>query len=205
MVGAYSLDERTGPTLEPILHRIDELDDDVLVLYGHTPKPNGVTPETIEAVFARAREDGVDILTFADLAKGTEKRSGIVVSFDDTEIDDWYAMRDIYKRYDAHATFFVTKYPEWTDDGRAKLHTLFAEGHSIEAHSMTHPFICPYVAAYGLDAYITNEVMPSMAVLQADGFTPVAYAFPGGSMGNAIVDDLAPMIPITRGITYLPR
>lgn len=32
-----------------------------------------------------------------------------------------------------------------------------------------------------------------------------AYALQGGAMGNAIVDDLAPLIPITRGITQLPK
>src|SRR5439155_14544213 len=109
-VGAYSLDGLSGATLDPILHRIDTLDDRVLVLYGHTPKPLGVTPATLDAVFERAREDGVEILTFADLARGGPPRAGIVMSFDDTEIDDWYGLRDLFARWDAHATFFVTRY-----------------------------------------------------------------------------------------------
>ncbi len=203
-VGAYGLDKLSPDALDLILHRIDTLDDRVLVLYGHTGTP-GVSPETVEAVFARARDAGVDIVTFADLARGGPRRRGVAVTFDDNEIDDWFGLRDIFARYDAHATFFVTKYPEWTDDGRQKLHVLFDEGHSIEAHGLHHVNVCVYAAEYGLDAYVTDEVLPSIDVLRADGFTPVAFAFPGGMMGNAIVEQLAPLISITRGITQLPQ
>lgn len=203
-VGAYALDELTPKALDLILHRIDTLDDRVLVLYGHTGF-QGVSRETIEAVLARAREDGVDLVTFADLARGGPHRAGVAVTFDDMEIDDWYGMRDLFAQYDARATFFVARYPEWTDDGRQKLKVLFDEGHSIEAHGLHHVNVCAYTAEHGLAAYITDEVLPSIDVLRADGFAPVSFAFPGGIMGNEIVDDLAPMIPITRGITQLPQ
>jgi hypothetical protein len=203
-VGAYPLDGIKPHALDLILHRIDALDDRVLVLYGHEGFTS-TSRETLEAVFDRAREDGVDILTFADLAAGGPRRSGIAVTFDDMEIDAWYGMRDLFANYDARATFFVARYPEWTDDGRQKLHTLFDEGHSIEAHGLHHVDICAYTAEHGLDAYITDEVLPSIGLLRADGFTPVSYAFPGGAMGHEIVEDLAPMIPITRGITQLPQ
>jgi hypothetical protein len=203
-VGAYSLDDGSPENLDPILRRIDFLDDEVLVLYGHTGA-NGVTPETIEAVLARARDAGVDSVTFADLAAGGPARAGVAITFDDRDIDNWFAMRDLFARYDAHATFFVTQYDDWTDEGRDKLHLLFDEGHSIEAHGLHHYFICSYVEMYGLDSYVKDEVLPSIELLKADGFTPAAYAFPGGSMGNEVVDRVAPYIPISRGITQLPR
>jgi peptidoglycan/xylan/chitin deacetylase (PgdA/CDA1 family) len=203
-VGAYGMDHLRPDELDLVLHRIDELDDRVLVLYGHTGE-QGVSPATLEAVFARARGAGVDLVTFGDLARGGAKRPGVAVTFDDMDIDAWYGLRDIFARYDARATFFVTRYPEWSDDGRQKLHVLFDEGHAIEAHGLHHVNVCVYSAMHGLDAYIADEVMPSVEILKADGFTPVAFAFPGGMMGNAIVDALAPTIPITRGITQLPE
>jgi peptidoglycan/xylan/chitin deacetylase (PgdA/CDA1 family) len=206
MVGAYGLDKLSPKALDLILHRIDALDDRALVLYGHMT-PEGVTPETIATVLARARNAGVDILTFADLARGGSRRAGVVVTFDDEDIDAWFGLRDILARYDARATFFVTRYFEWTDAGRQELHTLYDEGNDIEAHGVNHVNVCAYTASTGngLDGYIADEVMPSIQVLQADGFAPVAFAFPGGSMGNAIVDDLAPLVPLTRGITQLPE
>src|SRR5262245_5935878 len=87
-VGAYALDELSPDATERILHRIDALDHEVLVLYGHAAA-HGVVPATIEAILARAREAGVDTVTFADLVRGEPKHPGIAVTFDDTEIDAW--------------------------------------------------------------------------------------------------------------------
>jgi hypothetical protein len=201
-VGAYGLDDLSPEATNLVLHRIDALDHEVLVLYGHA---GGVAPETIDAVFARAREAGVDIVTFADLARGGAKRPGIAVSFDDLDIDTWYSYRDIFARHDARATFFVTRYHEWTDEGRQKLHVLYDEGNDVEAHGVNHVNVCVYTKAYSLDAYVSDEVLPSLDILRADGFAPVAFAFPGGFMGNEIVEMLAAEIPITRGITQLPE
>jgi peptidoglycan/xylan/chitin deacetylase (PgdA/CDA1 family) len=129
------------------------------------------------------------------------------MSFDDTEVDAWYGFRDVFARYDARATFFVTEYAQFTDDGRQKLHALYDEGNDIEAHGVHHVNVCDYTATTGngIEGYITDEVMPSIQVLKDDGFAPVAFAFPGGTMGNAIVDALAPLVPLTRGITQLPE
>jgi hypothetical protein len=203
-VGAYSLDHLSPEVLELILHRIDALDNEVLVLYGHATI-QGVSAATLDAVFGRARDAGIDTLTFADLTNGGPKRTGIAVTFDDMEIDNWFGFRDVFARHDARATFFVTRYHEWTDEGRQKLHVLFDEGHDVEAHGVNHLNICVYVELYGIDAYIADEVMPSIEILRADGFTPVAFAFAGGMMGTAIVDLLEPQIAITRGITQLPQ
>lgn len=201
-VGAYGLDELSPHAIDLVLHRIDALDHEVLVLYGH---PGGVAPATIDAVFGRAREAGVDIVTFADLARGGPRRPGVAVTFDDMDIDTWFGYRDIFARHDARATFFVTRYHEWSDEDRQKLHVLFDEGNDVEAHGVNHVNVCVYAEAYNLEAYVTDEVLPSVEILKDDGFAPVAFAFPGGIMGNEIVDMLAPEIPLTRGITQLPQ
>jgi hypothetical protein len=202
-VGAYGLDELSPDALELVLRRIDSLDNEVLVLYGHTGE-QGVSAPTVDAVFARARDAGVDIVTFADLARGGPTRAGVAMTFDDMDIDAWFAFRDVFARYDARATFFVTRYHEWTDEGREKLHVLFDEGHSIEAHGVNHVNVCAYTEKFGLDAYVVDEVLPSVEILRTDGFAPVAFAFPGGIMGNTVVDVLEPHIALTRGITQLP-
>lgn len=201
-VGGYGLDGLSPEAFDLVLHRIDALDHEVLVLYGHA---GGVAPSTIDAVFARARDAGVGIVTFADLVRGGSKRPGVAVTFDDMDIDAWYGYRDIFARHDAHATFFVTRYHEWSDEDRQKLHVLYDEGHDVEAHGVHHVNVCLYTKEHSLDAYVTDEVLPSLEILKQDGFAPVAFAFPGGIMGNQIVDMLATEVPLTRGITQLPQ
>jgi hypothetical protein len=57
-------------------------------------------------------------LTFAALAADLEAgntRSGICLSFDDADVDDWFLLRPLLARHSAHVSFMVTRYFEFTD------------------------------------------------------------------------------------------
>lgn len=205
-VGSYDLDHLDATTMQPILDRLQlaAADDSVVLLYGHIPGEM-TSFATIDTVLARARELGLETFTFADLAAGGPPRAGICLSFDDTEVDAWYAMRDLLARYDAHVSFFVTLYATWNDAEKAELHQLYADGDSIEAHSVNHLNGPAYVASHGMAAYLADEVEPSITILRDDGFTPVAFSFPYGAHTPAMEHALVPVIPIARGITERPR
>jgi peptidoglycan/xylan/chitin deacetylase (PgdA/CDA1 family) len=111
-------------------------------------------------VLAQAKDEGVPMLTFRDLAAGGDPRTGLCLSFDDTSITEWFGMRDLLARYDAHVTFFVTRYASTTPAERQMLHTLYDDGHSVEAHGVNHEHGIAYVTEHGLDAYLTGEVLP---------------------------------------------
>ena len=204
-VGAYSLDH-LAPDDAALLNAVDAATggDAVVMFYGHDP-PINTSYETIEAVLARAAAHHLGVFTFADLAAGGSPRPGICLSFDDTEVDAWFALRDVLARHAAHVTFFVTEYAQFSNDGRAELHQLYAEGNSIEAHGVNHAYANAYIPAYGLQAYIDNEIQPSIDILRADGFTPVAYAHPGGAHTRELDDALAERIAITRSISGRPK
>jgi hypothetical protein len=205
-VGSISLDHLDATSVQPVLDRFDIARDDgtVVMLYAHVPGKT-VSMATIEAALAHAREMGLASYTFRDLARRGPSGAGFCLSFDDEAIDAWYGMRDLLARYGAHVSFFVTRYPEWTADGRAKLHQLELDGHSIEAHGLHHRNARDYVAAHGMDAWIADEVQPSIDVLRADGFDPVAFAFPFGAHTAEMEDALVPKIPISRVISETPR
>jgi peptidoglycan/xylan/chitin deacetylase (PgdA/CDA1 family) len=204
IVGAYSID-KLAPDDPGLLRAIDFARDAHVVgmFYGHFP---GVMAsyETIEAVLARADADGLPTFTFADLATQPHE-TGICLSFDDTEVDAWSSLRDMLAAHGAHVTFFVTEYDTFTDDGRAELHQLLADGNSIEAHGVTHANAVDYVAAHGIDAYIADEVEPSFEILRQDGFSPVAFAYPYGAHDEAIDDALAARYALIRTISGHPR
>jgi hypothetical protein len=204
-IGAYEVDH-----LDPTdVHLRDAIDTGqpgnwVVMLYGHIPGVN-VSFDTLEAVLVEAQRQHLPTFTFADLVAGTADRPGICLSFDDTEVDTWFALRDLLAKYDAHVTFFVTRYFQFTDDQRAKLHQLYADGNSIEAHGVNHVDSVAYVAANGLQALVDDEVQPSIDILRADGFTPVAYAHPGGGHTRAIDDAILERISLIRSISGAPK
>jgi peptidoglycan/xylan/chitin deacetylase (PgdA/CDA1 family) len=148
-------------------------------LYTHTP---GVTVPwaKLEAVLALAQADHLAYVTYAELAAGATPGPSIALSFDDSAIDSWTAARPLFATYGARATFFVTRYPQFTVAGKAALRTLADDGHDIEAHTLTHQRAPDMVADRGLAAWLDDEAVPSLEVLRADGYDPVAFAYPFG-------------------------
>ena len=197
-VGAYPLDGLTPehPVMALLPRRYHP--DSVVMLYAHVPGDT-ISYDLISAVLDTARREDLPLLTFADLAAGGPARSGICLSFDDNSFDAWYAARDLL--HGAHVTFFVTEYADATAAERGELHALAADGHDIEAHGVHH---LEYTA--DPDAYVADEVLPSFDILRADGFAPVAFAYPGGA--RTIDSDraiLAAGVAIVRGISTLPH
>ena len=201
-VGAMELDH-LPPDHPGMLDQVDAAAAWVPMFYTHVPGQD-VGVDTLEALFSRAHDDGLAFLTYADLATGPRRR-GISLSFDDTEVDQWFTLRDLFAKYNAHATFFVTRYFQFTDAQKAELHQLHADGHSIEAHGVNHAYAVDYVAQHGLADFIATEVVPSIEILRADGFTPVAYAHPGGSHSPEIDAAILEHIDIVRSISGAPK
>lgn len=203
-VGAMGLDHLQAGDLG----MLDEIDADadapwVPMFYGHVPGRD-IGMDTIESLLARAQADGLPTLTFRDLAEGPP-RAGISLSFDDTEVDQWMNLRPLLKKYDAHVSFFVTRYFEFTDAQKAELHQLYEDGNSIEAHGVNHVNEPKYVQQYGLEQLIDEEIVPSIDILRDDGFEPVAFAHPGGAHTREIDDAILEHIGITRSISGAPK
>ena len=197
-VGAYRIDH-LAPDDAGLRRAISRARDDklVVVVYGHIP---GVMSslDTIDSLLSQADQQDLPLFTFAELAAGGPRRAGIALSFDDDEVDSWFDLRDLLARHHAHVSFFVTNFTTLDANKRHELHVLFDEGNTIEAHGVAHRDAVEYVAAEGLDAFVTNELVPSIDVLRADGFMPVAYAFPKGKHTRAIEDAVTDHIAMTR-------
>jgi peptidoglycan/xylan/chitin deacetylase (PgdA/CDA1 family) len=101
-------------------------------------------------------------------------------------VDTWYSWRAWLRTHHAHITFFVSGYDSLTDEQRAELRELAADGHDVEAHGKAHENAVDFVAAHGLEAYLRNEVEPSKQVLVDSGYPVVAFAYPYGAHTAAI-------------------
>jgi peptidoglycan/xylan/chitin deacetylase (PgdA/CDA1 family) len=195
----YAWDQRTVVCSEPIDDLTTGVDPDfindmfdraaergqVATLHAHIPGET-ISPSWLETVLNRADDDGLELLTYADLVTGPP-RAGVALAFDDSAIDEWYELRDQLAEHHAHVTFFVTRWQtSWSDAGKAKLAELVALGHSVEPHSVNHIHARDYVRDHGLDAYIADEVVPSIDEMRAAGYSTTVFAYPFGETSPEI-------------------
>jgi peptidoglycan/xylan/chitin deacetylase (PgdA/CDA1 family) len=153
--------------------------DSVALVHSHSP---GVTVSWrgLGELLARVDDAGLEYVTYPELVPGPA-RAAIALSFDDDYFHEWDAMRSILAAHGARVTFFVTRVHLAGPDELAILARLRADGHAIEPHGAMHLDARQFVCEHGIDRYMDEEVMPSIAALRALGYPASAYAFPYGN------------------------
>jgi peptidoglycan/xylan/chitin deacetylase (PgdA/CDA1 family) len=175
---------------------------EVAELYAHNPGST-VAVDTIEYVLAGARDRGLDFVTYADFADpDATPRAGLALSFDDTSVDAWYAQRALFQRYGARVTFFLSRYRNISDSQRAELKMLAGDGHDVEAHTVNHLRGPEYVEQYGLDAYLADEIVPSIDILEADGYNVRAFAYPFGARTGETDRAILDHVSVLRSVLF---
>jgi hypothetical protein len=157
----------------------------VLHTYGHAPK---LDLDEYLVDFDWAAQNGVPLVTFADLAAG-HAGPGWAFTVDDDDVDTWYSWRERLRVHHARLTFFVSAYDGLSERQKQELHELASEGHDIEAHGKAHENAVEYVAAHGIGGYVHDEVKPSKDALVTDGYSVIAFAYPYGAH-NAAIDEV---------------
>ena len=176
--------------------RIAAQHDWVVMMHAHIPDVT-VSRTAIETVLELANRAGLDLVTFRDLVADQPTHAGLALAFDDNAIDAWFSIRDQLAAHGAHVTFFVSRFYSRSDEERAELQQLAADGHDIEPHSVDHLRGTDYVQAHGLDAYLSDQVLPSFTALTDAGYpAPTTYAYPWGLHDDAID---------ARVLQYVPR
>jgi hypothetical protein len=176
----------------------------VALLHAHVPGAT-VSTAALERVFGLADQLGLASVTFSELREGAPAKAGLAFSFDDRAAEEWYGVHDLLDAHHVHATFFVTRYAEWTDSERMRLAELAASGHDVQAHSVSHANAVDYAAEHGVAAYVTDEALPSIAVLQADGYEINSYAFPYGASTDELDDAMLEHVAFVRvGLATCP-
>jgi peptidoglycan/xylan/chitin deacetylase (PgdA/CDA1 family) len=198
-----NLDTSANTSIASIDAALDRARDrhEVLELYAHHPGDT-VPFEKIEHVLAGARDRGLTFVTYSDFARSSDAVAGLALSFDDTSVAAWFSLRPMFQRYAARITFFVSRYQGISPEQRANLKTLAADGHDIEPHSVLHLRAPEYVEEHGINAYVRNEVDPSIAALRNDGYEVHAFAYPFGARTGELDDALVKRVPILRSVAF---
>ena len=79
------------------------------------------------------------------------KGGAVCFTFDDSRYTDWLAQRELFKKYNAHATFFYSG--ELTESHIQSMRLLQADGHTVGLHSVYH-LNCDMTDEENLEEYI---------------------------------------------------
>lgn len=200
---SFSIDDLTAPSPSLLIEEQIQYaagERRVMLVHAHTPGVT-VSRDQLDHVMTLADQAGLDYFGYDDLSPGP-RRPGIAIAFDDNSVDEWLSVRDLLTAHHARVTFFVSRYDELTDDQRFGLDRLAADGHDIDAHSVHHIHAPDYIHAHGVDAYVNDEVLPSLAALDQRGYHPTSYAYPWGQYtdaANALILQHVARIRVTLG------
>ncbi|HEX4419376.1 MAG TPA: polysaccharide deacetylase family protein [Kofleriaceae bacterium] len=178
---------------------------EVVELYAHDPGAGGtVSPDEIEHVLAGAQARGLSFVTYRDFAikDDTDTEPGLALSFDDTFVEAWVALRPMFQQYHARLTFFISHYRQLSATAHDGLKLLAADGHDIEAHTVMHLRAPDYVEDHGLDAYLRDEMDPSIQALVDDGYEVHAFAYPYGARTDELDAAIAKRVPVIRSVSF---
>ncbi|AHM61811.1 polysaccharide deacetylase [Flammeovirgaceae bacterium 311] len=108
-------------------------------------------------------------------------KAGICISFDDRSIREWYSLKELFARYNAKVTFFISGAAALTAEEVQMLKELEQQGHEIGSHGALHVRARDYIREHSYQEYLENEVFSNTRALEEKGFTPTAFAYPYGS------------------------
>lgn len=108
-------------------------------------------------------------------------KAGIAISFDDHFINEWYALRPLFQKYNAQVTFFITCPDSLTNNEISKIKQLQKDGHEIGFHGTIHGNATAMLASMGPQKYVETELEPGLRHLAEIGIKPASYAHPGGN------------------------
>jgi hypothetical protein len=85
-------------------------------------------------------------------------KAGVVLSFDDTYVKEWFETDKILNKYSWRATFCVCKINTLRHSEIKKLLNLQKEGHEIAGHGLHHYHAERFVKKYGIKDYLNQEI-----------------------------------------------
>jgi peptidoglycan/xylan/chitin deacetylase (PgdA/CDA1 family) len=105
-------------------------------------------------------------------------------------------------QYQARVTFFVTRYHNLGADERAAVRLLADSGHDIESHTVNHVRGPDYVENYGVDAYLRNEIDPSIELMRSEGYAIQAFAYPFGARTSELDHEIGKRVSVIRSVAF---
>jgi peptidoglycan-N-acetylglucosamine deacetylase len=129
-------------------------------------------------------------------------KAGVILSFDDAYVNEWYATNQKLKKYGWKGTFFVCKIHTLDQSEVQKLLKMQKEGHEIAGHTYNHVNAVDYLRVYTLRQYLNNEIDPMLRLMNFYGLDVSTFAYPYGSRNEKLDAALLKKFKIIRGRAF---
>jgi peptidoglycan/xylan/chitin deacetylase (PgdA/CDA1 family) len=127
---------------------------------------------------------------------------GVILSFDDAYVNEWFATNQELKKYNWKATFCVCKINRLRHYQIKKLLELQKEGHEIAGHGLHHYHAEKFVTKYGLNEYFKQEINPMLSLMNFYGLKVTSFVYPYGGRTPKIDAALLDKFKIVRGRAF---
>jgi peptidoglycan-N-acetylglucosamine deacetylase len=114
---------------------------------------------------------------------------GILLTFDDHFIDEWLDADELFRRFSARVTFFVSEFDTLSPGRIDGLRRLREAGHAVGCHGRRHLDAVEFCRRHSKAEYLRTEILPVIEAMQKAHLPPVAFAYPMSS-NNAETDRL---------------
>lgn len=129
-------------------------------------------------------------------------RAGVVLSFDDAYVNEWFNTDQKLKQYSWKGTFCVCKINTLKHAQIKKLLELQKEGHEIAGHGLHHYHAEKFVAKYGLNEYLKQEINPMLNLMNFYGLKVTSFVYPYGGRNTKLDATLLNKFKIVRGRAF---
>ena len=106
----------------------------------------------------------------------TEQRGAVCFTFDDYHGENWLKAAPLFKKYDAHATFFIVG--EITPEKAEVMKKLRDAGHTVGLHTLHHRDAIPFIHEQGEVQYFEAEIRPQLDACRKYGLSIRSFAYP---------------------------
>lgn len=151
-------------------------------------------------------------LVFSSFANKTKKQktkpqnelkvSGVVLSFDDVFVNQWFVTNKKLNKYHWKATFFVSHIHKLQTAEIQKLLQLQFQGHEIGGHSLNHLNAVSFLRKNSIDDYLQQEIDPMIDLMHFYGFNIQAFAYPYGGRTQKLDKALLKNFKFVRGRAF---
>lgn len=142
--------------------------------------------------------------SFSSCSKKGEStpQAGVIITFDDAFVDEWFEANQVLKKYHWKATFNVCRIDSIGKPQLQKLSELEKEGHEIAGHGYHHYNAVKFVTKNGMDEYLKQEIDPMTKSMKQKNFHVTSFAYPYGERSDSLDKALDSRFKIIRGRAF---